>query len=57
LPLQPSWQDIAVRLALTMLAAGIIGFDREARGHDKRDTPASLHSSRQRKTNTPQPST
>jgi putative Mg2+ transporter-C (MgtC) family protein len=33
LPLQPSWQDIAVRLALTMLAAGVIGFDREARGH------------------------
>ena len=33
MPLQPSWQDIAIRLALTMLAAGIIGFDREARGH------------------------
>ena len=33
MPLQPSWQDIAIRLVLTMLAAGIIGFDREARGH------------------------
>jgi putative Mg2+ transporter-C (MgtC) family protein len=33
LPLQPAWHDIAIRLALTMLAAGIIGFDREARGH------------------------
>ena len=33
MPLHLSWQDIAVRLALTMLAAGIIGFDREARGH------------------------
>lgn len=33
MPLQPSWQDVAIRLALTMLAAGIIGFDREARGH------------------------
>jgi putative Mg2+ transporter-C (MgtC) family protein len=33
LPLEPAWHDIAIRLALTMLAAGIIGFDREARGH------------------------
>ncbi|WP_407176122.1 MgtC/SapB family protein [Bradyrhizobium sp. STM 3562] len=33
IPLQPSWTDIAVRLALTMLAGAIIGFNRGARGH------------------------
>jgi putative Mg2+ transporter-C (MgtC) family protein len=33
LPLEPSWWDIAIRLALTMTAAGLIGFDREAHGH------------------------
>ena len=33
MPLTPSWTDIAVRLALTMLAGAIIGFNRGARGH------------------------
>lgn len=33
MPLSPSWADIAVRLALTMLAGAIIGLDRGARGH------------------------
>jgi len=30
--LSPAWIDLALRLALTMLAGGIIGFDRGARG-------------------------
>jgi putative Mg2+ transporter-C (MgtC) family protein len=33
MPLEPTWSDIAVRLALTMLAGGVIGFNRGARGH------------------------
>jgi putative Mg2+ transporter-C (MgtC) family protein len=33
MPLNPSWQDICVRLALTMIAGAIIGFNRSARGH------------------------
>jgi len=33
MPLTPDWTDIAVRLALTMLAGAIIGFNRGARGH------------------------
>ena len=33
MPFSPSWTDIAIRLALTMLAGAIIGFDRGARGH------------------------
>jgi putative Mg2+ transporter-C (MgtC) family protein len=33
MPLEPSWSEIAVRLALTMLAGAVIGFDRGARGH------------------------
>jgi putative Mg2+ transporter-C (MgtC) family protein len=33
MPLYPSWQDICVRLALTMLAGAVIGFNRGARGH------------------------
>lgn len=33
MPLEPSWPDIAIRLALTMLAGGVIGFNRGARGH------------------------
>jgi putative Mg2+ transporter-C (MgtC) family protein len=33
MPLTPTWTDIAVRLALTMLAGAIIGFNRGARGH------------------------
>jgi putative Mg2+ transporter-C (MgtC) family protein len=33
MPLHPGWSDIAIRLALTMLAGAIIGFNRGARGH------------------------
>jgi putative Mg2+ transporter-C (MgtC) family protein len=33
MPLSPSWTDIAIRLALTMLACAIIGLNRGARGH------------------------
>ncbi|KWV57049.1 ATPase [Bradyrhizobium macuxiense] len=33
MPLHPTWPDIAIRLALTVLAGAIIGFDRGARGH------------------------
>lgn len=33
MPLEPTWPDIAIRLTLTMLACGAIGFDRGARGH------------------------
>ena len=33
MPLHPSWPDIALRLALTMLASAVIGFNRGARGH------------------------
>jgi putative Mg2+ transporter-C (MgtC) family protein len=33
MPLHPSWQDICTRLALTMIAGAIIGFNRGARGH------------------------
>ena len=33
MPLTPTWTDIAVRLALTMLAGAIIGLNRGARGH------------------------
>ena len=33
MPLEPSWSEIAIRLALTLLAGGVIGFDRGARGH------------------------
>lgn len=33
MPLSPTWTDIAVRLALTMLAGAIIGLNRGARGH------------------------
>ncbi|WGR98566.1 MgtC/SapB family protein [Bradyrhizobium sp. ISRA443] len=33
MPLQPTWSDMAIRLALTILAGMIIGFDRGARGH------------------------
>jgi putative Mg2+ transporter-C (MgtC) family protein len=33
MPLYPSWQDICVRLALTMIAGATIGFNRGARGH------------------------
>ncbi|WP_213775029.1 MgtC/SapB family protein [Bradyrhizobium sp. dw_78] len=33
MPLEPSWPDIAIRLALTMLAGAVIGFNRGARGH------------------------
>jgi putative Mg2+ transporter-C (MgtC) family protein len=33
MPLAPNWQEIAVRLALTMVAGAIIGLNRGARGH------------------------
>jgi len=33
MPLHPSWLDIVLRLALTMLAGAIIGLDRGVRGH------------------------
>ena len=33
MPLHPAWDDIALRLILTMLAGAIIGFNRGARGH------------------------
>ena len=33
MPLSPTWPDIVLRLALTMLASGIIGLNRGARGH------------------------
>lgn len=33
MPLVPTWSDIAVRLALTMIAGAILGLDRGARGH------------------------
>src|SRR5579872_3896208 len=33
MPLNPTWSDIAVRLALTMLAGAVIGLNRGARGH------------------------
>src|SRR5215471_20741316 len=33
MPLHPSWSDIAIRLALTMLAGAIIGFNRGVGGH------------------------
>ncbi len=32
MPLHPSWENIALRLALTMIAGGIIGFNRGVRG-------------------------
>jgi putative Mg2+ transporter-C (MgtC) family protein len=32
MPIEPSWSDIAIRLALTMLAGAVIGFNRGARG-------------------------
>lgn len=33
MPLEPTWTDIALRLALTMLAGAVVGFNRGARGH------------------------
>jgi putative Mg2+ transporter-C (MgtC) family protein len=33
MPLTPTWPDIAVRLALTMIAGAVLGLDRGARGH------------------------
>lgn len=33
MPLEPSWWDIAIRIALTLVAGGLIGFDRERGGH------------------------
>ncbi|MGH8217017.1 MAG: MgtC/SapB family protein [Steroidobacteraceae bacterium] len=33
MPLYPSWEDIGVRIALTLVAGAIIGFNRGVRGH------------------------
>jgi putative Mg2+ transporter-C (MgtC) family protein len=33
MPLSPTWTDIAIRLVLTMLAGGIVGFNRGTHGH------------------------
>lgn len=33
MPLEPSWWDIATRIALTLVAGGLIGLDRERGGH------------------------
>ncbi len=33
MPLYPTWDDIALRLVLTMIAGAIIGFNRGVRGH------------------------
>jgi putative Mg2+ transporter-C (MgtC) family protein len=33
MPLYPTWGEIGLRLFLTMLAGGVIGFNRGARGH------------------------
>jgi putative Mg2+ transporter-C (MgtC) family protein len=33
MPLNPSWDDIALRLALTLISSAVIGFNRESRGH------------------------
>ena len=33
MPLYPTWQDIALRLALTLIAGAAIGIDRGVRGH------------------------
>jgi putative Mg2+ transporter-C (MgtC) family protein len=33
MPLSPNWTDIAIRLALTVVAGAIIGLNRGARGH------------------------
>jgi putative Mg2+ transporter-C (MgtC) family protein len=33
MPLNPTWTDIAIRLALTILAGAVIGLNRGARGH------------------------
>lgn len=33
MPLTPTWGDILVRLALTMVAGALLGFNRGARGH------------------------
>ena len=33
MPLNPTWEDIALRLLLTLVAGALIGFNREAHGH------------------------
>jgi len=33
MPLHPTWQDIALRLLMTVVAGALIGLDRESRGH------------------------
>ncbi len=34
MPFSPTWTDIVARLCLTVIAAGLIGFDREIGGHN-----------------------
>jgi putative Mg2+ transporter-C (MgtC) family protein len=34
MPLHPTWDDIAIRLILTMIAGSVIGFNRSAQGHN-----------------------
>ena len=33
MPLHPTWTDIAIRIALTLIAGGVVGYDRGVRGH------------------------
>jgi putative Mg2+ transporter-C (MgtC) family protein len=33
MPLNPTWEDIALRLLLTLVSGALIGFNREAHGH------------------------
>ena len=33
MPFHPTWQDIALRLLMTVVAGALIGLDRESRGH------------------------
>lgn len=33
MPLTLTWEDVALRIALTILASGAIGFDRDVEGH------------------------
>lgn len=33
MPLNPTWDDLALRLALTLVAGALIGFNRESHGH------------------------
>ena len=33
MPLHPTWEDIFVRLVMTMIAGALLGFNRGVRGH------------------------